>query len=261
MLISSAAFIFFTLIVSLSSGLELNCNFIDHSYVWGEIEHTCEVKKLKVEEANETITNVIGDNPAGKTIDGVHQLFADEQTIFYLPNGIAKSFPNLKSLIVQDCSVGSVVRSNFEELRSLTALLLPYNQIEQVPEDAFDDLVKLEFLSLALNKIETLNENVFRSLKSLKRLHLYENQLERIESRIFASNHNLEVIWLQGNKLKFIAADFLTPINNVSEVFLGSNVCIHSWFPGPVTLEGLIREIADRCAMPKEKSDDVGANF
>lgn len=243
---------------TLSSGIDLKCRFEDYSYIWGTEEYTCNVTELEIVEVDIPIQKVVGDHHEGKSNYEVLQVFIDELTVNYLPAGVAHLFPNLKAFIVQDSGLRRVERSNFRNMHSLNALLLSYNKLAEIPGDTFADLAQLEFLSLAMNQLTALSDRSFGGLAKLKRLHLHENLLERIENSTFSSNENLEVIWLQGNKLKFISAAFLMPVRNPTEVFLGSNVCIHSWFPGPTSLKGLIEEVAERCKEMEGKTEVEG---
>lgn len=228
-------------------GIELNCNFINYNFVWGEIEYTCEAFEVVIEQPKVVITSITGEHFSGRTTEDVHQLHVNKQILLFIPNGLAQVFTKLKALVLEGTSLTAIERNNFVDLHNLTALILPYNELMEIPDDAFADLAKVEFLSLGLNEIKSLSENVFTGMISLKRLHLHENKIERVGGGIFANNNKLEVIWLQGNRLKFIGAEILTPVKNVKEVFLGSNVCIHEWYPGPVTLQELIGKISERC--------------
>jgi Leucine rich repeat len=107
-----------------------------------------------------------------------------------------------------------------------------------------------------MNQLTSLSDRSFSGLLNLRRLHLHENLLEQIGNSTFSSNENLQVIWLQGNKLKFIGAAFLSPVKSPHEVFLGSNVCIHSWFPGPVSLQGLLAQVAEHCREKTKKAEE-----
>lgn len=234
--------------MELSSGFDLKCNFTDYKYNWGRSAYTCCGVEVKLEEPNVAITNVIGDHLVGNVIDDTSYLLIENQIVRFLPSGIPQKFRNLKALIISGSQLQQIQRINFDGLENLKVLLLDYNDLKVIPEDVFDNLANLEFLSLCLNGIESLSESTFNGLGSLKRLFLHENKIERLGGKIFANNPKLEVIWLQGNKLKFIGADIFSPTIAAKEVFLGSNVCIHSWFPGPSTLEELTELIINRCS-------------
>lgn len=238
---------FVVISATLTFGIELNCNFTNYNFIWGEVEYTCEAVEVVIEQPKVVIASIAGEHFSGRSAEDVRQLRVNKQILLFVPTGLGQAFINLKALILEGTSLTAIERSNFVDLHNLTALLLPYNELVEIPVDAFADLAEVEFLSLSLNEIKSLSENVFAGMMSLKRLHLHENRIERIGGGIFANNNKLEVIWLQGNRLKFIGAEILTPVKNVKEVFLGSNVCIHDWYPGPATLEKLIEEISERC--------------
>lgn len=229
------------------NGIDLKCIFQEHVFVWGSDEYTCNATGLKVDRPDSVASSVLGDHRAGMTINEVSQLLIDYQVVHYIPAGIANAFTSLRTLIVSSSQLKHVARNNFEGMKNLMSLLVQYNDISEIPDDAFVDLDKLEYLALNGNDIRTLPDNVFSGLRNLKRLHLNDNKLVSIGGELFGSSRKLEVIWLQGNRLRYIGSNLLAPVPNVKEVFLGSNVCIHNWFPGPITLEGLKQQIADRC--------------
>lgn len=233
-----------------SSAIDLKCVFQNHSFIWGPDEYTCNVTGLKVTQPDSVATSVLGEHRTGMTINEVSQILIDYQVVHYIPANIANAFTSLCTLIVRSSSLKHVARNNFGGMKNLTSLLIQYNDVSEIPDDAFVDLDKLEFLALNGNDIRSLPDNVFSRLRNLKRLHLDDNKLVSVGGELLGSNNKLEVIWLQGNRLRHIGSNLLSPVPNVREVFLGSNVCIHNWFPGPISLEGLKQQIADRCVDP-----------
>lgn len=74
--------------------------------------------------------------------------FRHNVKIFYLPDNVAESFPNLEGYTAWYCSVKEISKRNFNGLEKLKYLSLGGNQIEMIANGTFEDLVNLEFLSL-----------------------------------------------------------------------------------------------------------------
>lgn len=75
--------------------------------------------------------------------------FTNNKEIFYLPTGLDESFPNLLIYTAAYCSINTISRENFKNLRKLSGLRLSGNRIEKIDSDTFSDLVSMEFISLS----------------------------------------------------------------------------------------------------------------
>lgn len=74
--------------------------------------------------------------------------FFENKKIHFPPLGVDKSFPNLEAYDFEFCSLGSISRLAFKNLRKLKVLWLNNNELEQIPSDSFEDLIALEWLYL-----------------------------------------------------------------------------------------------------------------
>lgn len=72
----------------------------------------------------------------------------NNKKVEYLPENTAEKFPNLKILHAQGCSIKSVSRQNFKNLKTMRYLVLQNNEIQKIESDTFLDLVALEKLYL-----------------------------------------------------------------------------------------------------------------
>lgn len=99
-----------------------------------------------------TIGSAISINEVGMTIsldrdesvDGFD--ISSNQKIFFLPDNIAKTFPNLVIYTSYKSPIEAVFRSNFHGLQNLKRLDINHNQIERIEVDTFNDLLQLESL-------------------------------------------------------------------------------------------------------------------
>lgn len=97
-----------------------------------------------------TVINDIGfliTSPRNDSIGGLY--FLNNKKVEYLPENTAEKFPNLKILHAQGCSIKSVSKQNFKNLKTLRYLTLRDNEIQKIESDTFLDLVALEKLYLS----------------------------------------------------------------------------------------------------------------
>jgi hypothetical protein len=114
-------------------------------YTWTEtmgILSTCFMKKeTSIDEPGVEITN-----DRKETISGLN--FFGNKNIFYLPENVTASFPNLIAYGASMCNVKTIAKKNFKGLNKLRWLGLHGNQIKKIPSDTYEDLKELEFLKL-----------------------------------------------------------------------------------------------------------------
>ena len=94
----------------------------------------------------------------------------------------------------------------FQDLISMTRLLLEDVQLSEIEPGAFIGLEKLDRLYLRRNLLKTLLPGAFRGLGNLKRLYLSDNLLHTLPSNVFQDVRNLHYL---------VAVDnFITEISN-----------------------------------------------
>lgn len=78
--------------------------------------------------------------------------FDGNKKVLFLPVGVYEQFPNLAFLRADHCSIRTISKENFKNLKKLKELQLYYNQIETIGTDVFEDLTSLELLYLGEKK-------------------------------------------------------------------------------------------------------------
>lgn len=81
-----------------------------------------------------------------ETITGL--AFKENKKILFLPVLTSRIYPNLIVFSAMDCSLTSVSKENFQNLRKLKRLQLDQNEIESLNTCSFEDLVQLKELYL-----------------------------------------------------------------------------------------------------------------
>lgn len=72
----------------------------------------------------------------------------NKQTLF-LPDRLDENFPNLTAYWARSCSIHTITRKNFQNLRRLMLLNLEGNEIKRINFDTFDHLFNLAILNLS----------------------------------------------------------------------------------------------------------------
>lgn len=97
--------------------------------------------------------------PTNKRVDSLD--FSFNENISYLPTGLRRVFPELKSIDADFCSIRVILRDNFAGLKNLKYLDLDGNKIEKIDLNTFDDLVTLKKLMLSKLKLFSLFQKRF----------------------------------------------------------------------------------------------------
>jgi Leucine-rich repeat (LRR) protein len=74
--------------------------------------------------------------------------FNGNRKIQFLPIKIYQTFPDLKEIDANECSVREISVENFRHLKQLMKLTLRGNDLEKIPRNSFEDLFSLEVLDL-----------------------------------------------------------------------------------------------------------------
>lgn len=136
--------------VSFSNSLDnlITCEYITTiTWITNNQDHlydkpTCFMRdETKIDSHDFTITS-----EQGRSVFGLD--FESNKKISFLPVNVHKDFPNLVGINASDCSIKSISKDNFRDLRELKFLYLFDNEIETVSPDAFEDLISLEELDL-----------------------------------------------------------------------------------------------------------------
>lgn len=85
--------------------------------------------------------------------------------------------PNIKRLIISNCSIQSVSMDSFYGIYNLEHLDLSYNQLTELPPGLFDKQLFLKELILNNNQLIDLPDDIFKTISNLKLIRLDMNSL------------------------------------------------------------------------------------
>lgn len=113
----------------------------------GEIKN---IKTCFMKTATLTMIKTAGNSISSArdgNVEGIN--LSDNRNVRFLPEKLARIFPNLISYDARSSSIGSISQENFRGLSKLVKLYLENNLIRTVADDTFADLTALEYLSLS----------------------------------------------------------------------------------------------------------------
>ena len=146
-----------------------------------------------------------------------------EKKINFLPEYVAKTFPNLFVYQAPRCALKHISEKCFDNLNKLGRLLLSENKIESIASDAFKDLKELEDLQLMDNKIKVVDPKWFQFLSKLKWLNMKNNEIENLDANTFENLINLEYLYLNSNKLTSIPGNLIEKNSELLAIDLSDN--------------------------------------
>lgn len=98
-------------------------------------------------------------------------------TLKYIAFDAFVEIPNIKRLILSNCSIQSVSMDSFYGIYNLEHLDLSYNQLQELPPGLFDQQFSLKELILNNNQLINLPDGIFKTIPNVKLIRLDMNPL------------------------------------------------------------------------------------
>ncbi|KAL9873179.1 astrocytic leucine-rich repeat molecule [Glossina fuscipes fuscipes] len=144
-------------------------------------------------------------------------------SIAKIPHLMFDTFPDLQVLRLENCSVETFERPQFDGASNLMSLFLGYNLLKDIPKNIFLGADNLNALTLNNNFIKSLHNSSFHALKELKELNLADNQLELLPLGVFATMRKLLDLNLAGNRFELFPRGIFDKNLNLTRVNLARN--------------------------------------
>lgn len=149
--------------------MDLECSFsVDFNQ-----NYRCDIDQSSLNKTREV--RVYGDHVDGKSDQDVQLLIGQKKNLEKFPRGIGLVFPNMTTLLLQNCGIKWLTCEDFGDLGRLERIYLHDNQIQELGEDVFTHLGCLRLLELSNNLINSIHPKAFDPLKSLEDLRLRRN--------------------------------------------------------------------------------------
>ncbi|XP_034113557.2 leucine-rich repeat-containing protein 15 [Drosophila albomicans] len=144
-------------------------------------------------------------------------------SIAKIPHLMFDTFPDLQQLRMENCSLESFEKPQFEGASNLMQLHLGFNRLKDIPKNIFLGADNLATLQLQNNQLKGLHNHSFHALKELKELSLAGNQLEQLPLSVFAGLRKLLDLNLAGNRLQAMPRGIFDRNLNLTRLNLADN--------------------------------------
>ncbi|XP_034484348.1 toll-like receptor 7 [Drosophila innubila] len=144
-------------------------------------------------------------------------------SIAKIPHLMFDTFPDLQLLRMENCSLDTFEKPQFEGASNLMSLFLGYNRLKDIPKNIFLGADNLATLHLQNNLLKVLHNLSFHALKELKELSLAGNQLEQLPLGVFSGLRKLVDLNLAGNRLQALPRGIFDKNLNLTRINLAEN--------------------------------------
>ncbi|XP_017104439.2 leucine-rich repeat-containing protein 15 [Drosophila bipectinata] len=157
-------------------------------------------------------------------IAGMTMLTFLNSSIAKIPHLLFDTFPDLQVLRMENCSLETFEKPQFEGASNLMGLYLGHNRLKDIPKNIFLGADNLATLHLQGNQLKQLGNHSFHALKEVKELSLADNQLEQLALGVFSGMRKLVDLNLAGNRLEALPRGLFDRNLNLTKVNLGRNL-------------------------------------
>lgn len=157
-------------------------------------------------------------------IAGTTMLTFLNSSIAKIPHLLFDTFPDLQVLRMENCSLETFEKPQFEGASNLMGLYLGHNRLKDIPKNIFLGADNLATLHLQGNQLKQLGNHSFHALKEVKELSLADNQLEELALGVFSGMRKLVELSLAGNRLQALPRGLFDRNLNLTKLNLGRNL-------------------------------------
>ena len=139
--------------------------------------YCCDVQKNLNISLPQMNTKVMpsGNHTSGKSDENVNCFNSINKDIQYFPEGLDKSFGELKAIKIRNGSIKKINQNDLKPFTKLVNLDLSHNDIEALDDGLFDYNINLEVFFCHNNKIFFIASTAFDKLNKLSHLNLKSN--------------------------------------------------------------------------------------
>lgn len=151
----------FVLLASVQSitAIAFKCEFVQVGWKFVPDAKTCAGKNVDIKMRNVEI-EMINDKSSAKDLS-VDAFWIEKQVVHYLPKGIEKFFPNLKSFEIKKSELKEISKFDLSPFPELIRLASESNQLEFVESDLLMYNSKIRYVSFIDNKLFIIGHDLF----------------------------------------------------------------------------------------------------
>ena len=180
------------------------------------------VEELKLD--NNRITRVTDVSFMIDTLPYLRFLDLSSNLLDDIPYGAMRGYPALEKLYLADNQIRDISQDAFQDLPSLTELILSKNKLTSRSIDGqVFNLPNLKTLDVSFNKLSKITRRLLDSLSSLKRLDLAVNGIVEMEDGSLQMTRNVEYLNISYNNLREISPAMFQGLTKLFELDLSNN--------------------------------------
>ncbi|XP_070501598.1 carboxypeptidase N subunit 2-like [Chironomus tepperi] len=155
------------IIIKKESEMKVKCRYEDYTYVGNKNVYQCEFDIQTIPE-NITIIPDGTHQSASRGNEDVDSVLFVNCNLSKVPQGLTKTFPNLKVLNIWSSGLKTVTKTDLAEYKNLERIYISYSAIKFLPGDLFKEFKNLEAITIDSNKVELIEPNILDGLDKLK---------------------------------------------------------------------------------------------
>lgn len=135
--------------------MQVNCKFEKSFFK----PYECDVVEATINQRCEVVV-FQGVHKVGKSFKDVEVLSFDNTVVHYIPSGLHKIFPRLKTLKIHNCGLREIESDDLLGLEHLEQLWLDKNNLKFLPDDLFVHTRKLTAIIFSSNELEFMSSRI-----------------------------------------------------------------------------------------------------
>lgn len=141
-----------------SQAMEISCEFAVNS----RSQYECQVSSLVITQRCE-VASFKGKHKKRKTDKDVESLDFQNAKMKYLPSGLSRIFPSVKSLQICNCGLEEICSNDLIGFDKLEELRVGYNNLMSLPDDLLIHTKKLQMVNVSDVNLEVMSSRMFDS--------------------------------------------------------------------------------------------------
>lgn len=228
--------------------LNLQCRFPKYSEISTENLNgrLCQAEGLVNPSPNQTVVTLNGET--NSVYDKVSILYIRDRIVKYMPIGMEKFFPHIKTILVFAVKLKAIVQSDLKPFAELETIYIWKNDVEILEDNVFEFNKDLQKVDMSFNKISELNQNIFKPLTKLVEVNFESNKIETLDSNLFEHNPEIRSINFSDNLLKIVGQELLKPLAKLEAAMFEHNFCVDKIANGGET-DQLIEDFKTSCTI------------
>jgi hypothetical protein len=153
-------------IVSLTSGLTIDCRYYDRDWVVSGNLYTC-AGKVVATDVGRNVTGVSQNHLAGRSNANVGGIEIFYQPITAMPSNIARFFGNIRAIELKETKINRLTKEDLKPFPMLEVFACWFSRLETIDGDVFESNHKLQHLNLNENLLTNIGPNILTPLPLL----------------------------------------------------------------------------------------------